>query len=117
MKKITITVLLLCCSSIIYAQNLEWAKSIGGNSYDYAYSIDVSSQNNVYTTGFFIGTVDFDPSQNVSQVISSGTDTYITKFNNSGGFQWVKTFNGTNFSTGLAIKADLSENIYVTGSL
>jgi hypothetical protein len=38
-----------------------WAKGMGGPSIENSFSIAVDYQGNVYTTGFFEGSVDFDP--------------------------------------------------------
>ncbi len=39
------------------AQNLTWAKSMGGNNYEEGYDIAVDKQLNVYTTGYFSSTL------------------------------------------------------------
>src|ERR1051325_1594529 len=42
--------------------NFLWAKQIGGNlSAEQAFSIAIDGLNNIYITGYFEGTVDFDP--------------------------------------------------------
>ncbi len=41
--------------------NFEWAKSIGGMADDLSRSIVIDSYGNLYITGSFSGTVDFDP--------------------------------------------------------
>ena len=38
---------------------LEWAKSMGSSGYDIGNSITTDAMGNVYTTGWFEGTVDF----------------------------------------------------------
>ena len=45
----------------INAQTFEWAKSNGGSSADFGRSSKVDVLGNIYTTGSFQGTVDFDP--------------------------------------------------------
>lgn len=96
--------------------NFQWAKSIGGGNYDYSYCITVDSAGNVYSTGFFNGTVDFDPGPGVYNLTSSGqTDIYICKLNSSGSFLWAKGFGGAFYDEGHAIDIDPAGNVYTTG--
>src|SRR5690606_10963200 len=44
--------------------NLLWAVKMGGSGNDQSFGIAVDSIGNVYTTGYFYGTADFDPGQN-----------------------------------------------------
>ena len=70
-----------------YAQNFEWAKSMGGTMYDNGYSIAVDDAGNVYTTGSFEGTVDFDPSSGLFYLNSIGDkDIFVSKLDASGNF-------------------------------
>ena len=81
MKKITL-LLFIITSSVSFAQGtkLEWAKRMGGTEYDNATSIAIDAAGNVYTTGFFSGTADFDPGAGVSNLISAGNhDIFISK--------------------------------------
>ncbi|HNJ13235.1 MAG TPA: hypothetical protein PLN43_06615, partial [Anaerolineales bacterium] len=41
-----------------------WTKSMGGTAIDQGYSIAADSIGNLYATGAFMGTVDFDPGVN-----------------------------------------------------
>ena len=60
--------------------DLVWAKSIGGNWYDYSLSIDIDNSKNIYTTGAFHTTVDFDPGSGTYTLSSVGsTDSYLLK--------------------------------------
>jgi hypothetical protein len=43
--------------------NFIWAKSIGGIDSDYGFSVSVDASGNVFATGQFDGTVDFDQVQ------------------------------------------------------
>jgi len=62
---------------------VEWAVSLGGNSLDAGSSIDVDNLGNVYTTGYFQDTVDFDPGIGIFNLGSAGDlDVFILKVSN-----------------------------------
>ncbi|MEC8968690.1 MAG: SBBP repeat-containing protein, partial [Bacteroidota bacterium] len=83
-KPITILISLLLTLGI-NAQNLEWAKSFGGTGSDWGRSITVDASGNVYTTGFFQGTADFDPGAGTNNLTSQGSnDVFIQKLDPSG---------------------------------
>ncbi|MGV6861297.1 MAG: SBBP repeat-containing protein [Putridiphycobacter sp.] len=96
--------------------NFLWAKSFGGTSTDYGNSITVDASGNVYTAGYFSGTVDFDPGTGTSHLNSAGAyDVFVQKLDPSGNFLWAKSFGGTSIDYGFSITADLSGNVYTTG--
>lgn len=94
-----------------------WAKSMGGTSSDGGYGISVDTSGNVYTTGFFGGTVDFNPSAEVFDLVSSGgADIFISKLNSGGNFVWAKAMGDTSDDYGYDISVDSSGNVLTTGS-
>jgi len=97
--------------------NFIWAKSMGGTSSDYGYSITTDASGNVYTTGSFAGTVDFDPGSGVSNLVSNGSsDIFIQKLDANGNFLWAKSMGGTSYDSGTSITTDASGNVYTTGT-
>ena len=97
--------------------NLIWAKKFGGTSEDVGHSLTVDSTGNVYTTGFFQGTADFDPSDQTSNLTSvDGNDVFLSKLNSSGNLTWVKKFGGNLAQVGYSITGDSSGNVYASGS-
>lgn len=96
--------------------NFIWAKRFGGNSVDGASSISIDSSGNVYTSGYFIGTVDFDPGEGVTSITSEGfVGIFVQKMDSSGNFIWVKTFGGVGTGTILSSSIDEQGNLYTTG--
>ena len=53
--------------------NFEWARKFGNNKFNYSYAIKNDRFDNVYVTGYFSDTVDFDPGPGVYNLVSSGT--------------------------------------------
>ncbi len=99
--------------------NFVWAKSFnevtatgGGNSYGFSIAIDGSG--NIYTTGQFYGTVDFDPGAGLN-VLNGIDDIFISKLDGSGNFIWAKNIGGAGTDAGLSIKIDALDNVCVGG--
>ncbi|MFN5309881.1 MAG: SBBP repeat-containing protein [Candidatus Kapaibacterium sp.] len=97
--------------------NFLWAKSCGGNRYDYGHSIAIDAARNVYTTGYFQDTVDFDPGPDSMKLIAVGnSDVFIQKLDASGGLVWAKSFGGNGGDEGYSINVDAAGNVYTIGS-
>jgi len=108
----------------IYVSKLDsngdfvWAKAMGGANFSKGYGIKVDSSGNVYTTGFFEGTVDFDPGAGTHNVAGQGfgANIFIQKLDSAGELDWVTTFGSTTaLSKGWGIDLDATGNIYTTG--
>lgn len=97
--------------------NFVWAKSIGGVSYDGGKSIKINESGNVYVTGYFTGTADFNPGTGVSNLVGFGNqDAFIIKLDADGNFNWAKNFGGNSSKVdGRSISLDASGNVYFTG--
>ena len=96
--------------------NFIWAKSMGKTGYDSGSSIAVDHSGNVYTTGYFSETVDFDPSAGTFNLTSAGyTDVFLSKLNASGNLVWAKRMGSTSGDGGTSIAIDGSGNVYTTG--
>jgi alpha-tubulin suppressor-like RCC1 family protein len=95
---------------------LLWAKSFAGTSAEGGYSIALDNSGNIYTTGDFQGTVDFDPGVGTTNLTSAGgNDVFVSKLDSTGSLLWAKSFGGTSSDTGYSIAVDTSGNIYTTG--
>ncbi|MDZ4756511.1 MAG: T9SS type A sorting domain-containing protein [Bacteroidota bacterium] len=93
-----------------------WAKRIGATSDDQALSIVSDDLGNVYTTGFFIGTVDFNPGPpKYDMTAAGGADAYVVKLDAKGNFAWAKQISGKGTELGNSITLDKFGNLYSTG--
>jgi hypothetical protein len=96
--------------------NFVWAKSVGGAGWDESYSIGLNASGNLYITGSFEGTADFDPGAGISNLTSAGmADIFVLKLDANGNFIWAKSFGGTGFDNGYSISIDAVGNAYTTG--
>ena len=94
-----------------------WAKAMGGSSGEYGSSIYLDDSGNIYTTGGFQGTVDFDPGTEVFNLTSAGgSDIFFSKLDTNGNFLWAKAMGGAGeYNSGQSIYLDNSDNVYVAG--
>ncbi|MEP6724691.1 MAG: SBBP repeat-containing protein [Bacteroidota bacterium] len=112
-------------SKLDAAGNFVWAKQLGGphitgsSLTDNVYGIAVDVSGNVYTTGSFPGTVDFDPGPGVFNMTATGNlgaiDIFISKLDTDGNFVWAKQIGGAYTEVAYAITVDAAENVYTTG--
>jgi hypothetical protein len=63
-----------------------WARTWGGSSYDYGFSVDVDGSGNAYVTGYFNDVVDFNPDPTAVDLHSSNgdADIFLSKFKPDG---------------------------------
>ncbi len=96
--------------------NLLWAKRIGAGNNDRGNGLAVDSSGNVYWTGMYSSTVDFDPGPGTFSLASSGGyDIFVVKLDSSGNFSWADRMGGTTADAGWSISADADEAVYFTG--
>jgi gliding motility-associated-like protein len=96
--------------------NLLWARSLGGSSGDIINDIEIDNAGNVYTTGYFANTVDFDPSVGTFSLTSAGSyDAFILKLTTNGDFVWAGRVGGSSSDYGNAIDLDNAGNVFITG--
>ena len=94
----------------------SWTKTMGGESGDYGRSAAVDGSGNVYVTGYFFGTADFDPGPDTDDHTSvGGNDIFLTKINPDGTYGWTKTMGGAGNDSGHSAAVDGSGNVYVAG--
>lgn len=98
--------------------NFLWAKQIGGTKEDIALNMTFDATGNIYITGYFAGTSDFDPGPSTFTLTgpTSMYSTFIVKLDSNGNFIWASHFTGSGNCEALSIAVDLTNNSYVTGS-
>jgi hypothetical protein len=98
------------------AGNFIWAKKMGGNSDDESYLIDLDKYCNIYCTGMFQGTADFDPGIGTYTLSPMATDIFISKLDSSGNFVWAKQIGGGGYDVGCSLKLDPYGNVFTAGT-
>ncbi|MBD2699075.1 SBBP repeat-containing protein [Spirosoma sp. BT702] len=97
--------------------NFVWVKHFSGSGFIYGLALTLDNSGNIYTTGNFSNTADFDPGPDVASLVSSGgtTDIFVSKLTPSGSFGWARRLGGSNAEAGTSIAVDNSGNVYTTG--
>lgn len=97
--------------------NFGWVRTFGSiNGHDIGHGIVVSDSGNVYTTGEFLSTVDFNTGSGILNRSSNGIrDYYVHKLDTNGNFIWVRTAGGFANEIGRGIALDSNENVYFVG--
>lgn len=97
--------------------NLVWTIQLGGPGADRGEYVKVDVLGNVYVTGSFSGTVDFDPGPGTASLSSAaGTDAFVAKYDAAGNYIWAVSFAESDNSTGKVLTVDDNANVYVTGN-
>src|SRR5690554_141323 len=96
----------------------QWIKTFEGGTC-FPASISVDPNGDVYTTGYFSGTVDFDPGAGTVNLTSTGTtgsDVFVSKLDNNGNYLWARNFGatGSNSVMGRSI-VTTATHVYIKG--
>ena len=89
--------------------NFIQAKKFGDEDIGSIADIAIDDDNNMYFTGYFTGTLDFDPGPLAYEYTSAGSyDVFITKWDASGNMIWYTTLGGTDdeYSKNIELGAD-----------
>ena len=109
-------------SKLTSAGAFAWARNLGGpvpgSTTDEGLGIAVDTAGNVFTTGFFQGTADFDPGAGTSNLTSAGSsDIFVSKLTSTGNFSIAVGFGAAagGVNIGAAVATDAAGNAYTTG--
>lgn len=79
--------------------------------------VQTDSDNNLYLSGAFSNTVDFDPGEGVSELTSAGgSDVFVSKMSADGEFQWVRHFGGETTDSVKDLVVDGNGAVITTGN-
>jgi len=95
--------------------NFKWARTWGGLHPDQGWGVAADGSGNVYVTGYFGDTVDFDPDGGDPHASNGEWDVFLSKFDSFGNFIWARTWGGSGYDEGRGVVVDGSGNVYVTG--
>ncbi|MFN8253707.1 MAG: gliding motility-associated C-terminal domain-containing protein [Ferruginibacter sp.] len=125
MRQSVLILLLITLVSQLFCQTappvFKWARVNGGpGNENISYSITTDPISNIYSTGSFEGTIDFDPGPAVFNLTAGSLnyDIFVSKTDSSGNFIWARQFKGSSLYGGkaYAVCLDNSNNVYVTGT-
>ena len=119
MKTNFIALIFLFISTISFPQppTFNWANTIPGTVESIQRGMVVDAAGNVFITGMFFGTVDFDPGVGVANItpVPYGCNVYIAKYDINGNYLWAKNIPITASYGGGGITIDASNNVFITG--
>lgn len=92
--------------------SFSWVKSFGGSGDDKGRVIAIDSSDNVYVSGYFMGTAHFD---NMTIVSQGSSDIFLALYSSSGTLRWVKRYGSTGSEMVTSIAIDQSGNVFLGG--
>lgn len=92
-----------------------WVRQMPGPGYNSGMDIAVDRLRNTYLTGFFEGTVDFDPGEPVRNLSAQDKDIFMVRLNNKGNLVWAHRLGGLGYDRGHSLAVDNRSRLHVTG--
>lgn len=92
--------------------NHQWSKSFGADFLDNGYSVTVDAPGNVYFTGDYTGTMNLGG----NDLVSTGYDIFLAKYDAAGVHQWSHNYGGTGGDSGKALFVDDAGDLTLVGS-
>lgn len=99
--------------------NMIWTRTIGGSGQVglSPKKVSLDSGGNIFATGSFSGTVDFDPGSAKSTLTSEGeSDAYIVKLDSDGNYVWAHRFGGKGIDAGVGLSWHKSNYLFTSGA-
>ncbi len=116
MKKIVLLVLLISFNLINAQVELKWAGAFQSNNTADGRSVVADKFGNVYSTGYYNGTIDLDPGTGVSSFTTGSNQSFfVTKLDVNGNLIWAKNFTGQVDVLSKSIGLDSLGNVVIIG--
>ena len=100
-----------------YSKNgeLKWVKSLSGNDIESGNYLDLDSNENLYITGKYGASIDFDPgSSTVSLTSYGGFNCFLAKYDSLGNYVWAKGMGSAYDDHGYHVRI-ANNNVYLAG--
>jgi hypothetical protein len=97
-----------------YVSVLTW----GGTGTVFPYDVQSNASGDIYVTGKFYGTADFDPGPGVVEYTSTSgkhDDIFLSRFDANGVFQWAHAWGGVGYDRGYGVAVDDYGNSFTVG--
>jgi hypothetical protein len=99
-----------------YSGNYEWCAYWGGPGADVAFTVARGSAGEIFTGGYFEGTVDFDPGTGGDNHNDPGSGGgFLLSLNPDSSFNWANTITGSNIDSVYGVAAMADEHVYIGG--
>lgn len=96
-------------------ETFDWVKQFAGPLNADAKCVATDLAGNLYICGEFIGTFDFDPSDETNYLTSPDNwDLYIVKLDHAGNFLWARSFE-VEYATSQSLQVTPNGDIFITG--
>ena len=96
--------------------NFIWGRTVGGAGTDGGNCITVDTTRNVYYSGTFFSTVDFDPGPGVTGITSQGqNDIFISKLDSAGNFRWSRAIGGNSSDVSTEMIWTPAQDLFLAG--
>lgn len=96
--------------------NFIWAVSVGSTFSDNVRDVKVDPSGNIYASGNFRGTVDFNPGVGVFNLTSSFNNTFILKLDANSNFLWARSFVNSMGNQATSLDLDGTAGVYCAGT-
>lgn len=92
-----------------------WAKSMSGTDFADVYGLAVDGSNNIWVSGEFVGTVDFNPGAGIDTISSFPFTSYVfaAKYSGVGNYIWAGAIGSGSFTGNRSLALDANGDAYL----